>query len=256
MKVQIASDLHIEYKNEKDVDPFDYITPSAEILILAGDIGSCYRYSQLRNFLKKLCPEFKIVLYIPGNHEYYYIPNTTKRIQMEYMVNMLQSLSVLIPNLIIMDRKNIIIGNVCISGCTLWSDPKVPMPPFYTRLHGMDLEKYKSKFEMDLKFIEETIEYCKEKGHELVVVTHYCPHEYIKLSEKNGYDNDKYDLSSFYMTDLTHLMDKKTIKTWIYGHTHINCDMTSPLGTRIVSNQKGKVKNNVFDFSEQFIVEI
>ena len=256
MKIQIASDLHIEYKNDKDVDPFDYITPSAEILILAGDIGSCYRYNQLRNFLKKLCPEFKIVLYVPGNHEYYYIPNTTKRMPMEFMTHMIYSLSILIPNLIILDRGSVLIGNVCISGCTLWSDPKVDMPSFYTRLHGMDLEKYRSKFETDLKFINETIEHCKEKDYELVVVTHYCPHEYVTLSEEHGYDKDKENLKSFYMTDLTYMMNRELIKVWIYGHVHINCDMFSPMGTRIVSNQKGKPKNNVCDFSEQFILEI
>lgn len=256
MKLQIASDLHIEYKNEKDVDPFDYITPSAEILILAGDIGSCYRYSQLRNFLKKLCPEFKIVLYVVGNHEYYYIPNTTRRMPMEFMKNMLNNLSVLIPNLIILDRSSVLIGNICISGCTLWSNPQVPMPNFYTRLHGMDLETYKHKFETDLEFIKNTIDYCKEKGHELVMVTHYCPHEYDNLTEEHGYDNDKEKLKSFYMTDLTYLMNKESIKLWIYGHTHINCDITPNFETRIVSNQKGKSKNNIYNFSEQFVVEI
>ena len=256
MKVQIASDLHIEYKNDKDVDPFDYITPTADVLILAGDIGSCYRYSQLRNFLKKLCHEFKLVLYVPGNHEYYFIPNTTRRMPMEFMNRMIHSLSVLIPNLVILDRVSVIIGNVCIAGCTLWSDPKVSMPSFYTRLHGMDSEKYKNKFDIDLKFINDITEYCKEKGHELMMVTHYCPHEYSRLTEEHGYDKDKEELKSLYMTDLMHMMNGNVIKVWIYGHTHINCDIVSSNGTRIVSNQKGKAKNNVYDFSDQFIVEI
>ena len=244
----------MEYKNEKDVDPFDYITPSAEILILSGDIGSCYRYSQLRNFFKKLCPEFKMVLYVIGNHEYYYVPNTTRRIPMEFMNHMIHNLSILIPNLIILDRSSVIMGNICISGCTLWSNPDVAMPSFYTRLHGMDLEKYREKFEADLVFINDTMGYCKEKGHDLVMVTHYCPHKYIKLTEEHGYEENN-ELESFYMTDLSHLMDKNLVKLWIYGHTHINCDMVSPMGTRIVSNQKGKLKNNVYNFSEQFIVE-
>ena len=32
--VQIASDLHIEYKNNNIPNPLDFITPSADILIL------------------------------------------------------------------------------------------------------------------------------------------------------------------------------------------------------------------------------
>ena len=51
--VQIASDLHIEYKNNNIPNPLDFITPSADILILAGDIGSFYKIQQLTEFLKK-----------------------------------------------------------------------------------------------------------------------------------------------------------------------------------------------------------
>lgn len=61
-KFQIVSDLHIEYKNTDVPDPLSLITPSAEILILAGDIGSFYQYDQLKKFLSKLCPHFKIVI--------------------------------------------------------------------------------------------------------------------------------------------------------------------------------------------------
>ena len=72
VSIQIASDLHIECIDNDDVDPLDFVTPEAPILILAGDIGSFYRQKQLKNFLTKLCTHFQIVLYIIGNHEYYY----------------------------------------------------------------------------------------------------------------------------------------------------------------------------------------
>ena len=68
--IQIVSDLHIE-QYEDVPNPLDFITPSADILILAGDIGSFYRIQQLIDFLKALCSYFKIVLYVPGNHEWY-----------------------------------------------------------------------------------------------------------------------------------------------------------------------------------------
>ena len=73
-KFQIVSDLHIEYRNDQIPEPLDYITPTAEILILAGDIGSLYKYKQLVGFLEKLCVYFKYVVYIPGNHEFYMVP--------------------------------------------------------------------------------------------------------------------------------------------------------------------------------------
>ena len=58
--IQIVSDLHIE-QYEDVPNPLDFITPSADILILAGDIGSFYRIQQLIDFLKALCSYFKIV---------------------------------------------------------------------------------------------------------------------------------------------------------------------------------------------------
>ena len=52
--IQISSDLHIECVNDDNIDPLQYITPSADILILAGDIGSLYKIKQLKNFIKQL----------------------------------------------------------------------------------------------------------------------------------------------------------------------------------------------------------
>jgi len=67
-KFQIVSDLHIEYRNDEIPDPLSLITPTADNLILAGDIGSLYKFNQLKGFLQNLCKYFKNVLYVPGNH--------------------------------------------------------------------------------------------------------------------------------------------------------------------------------------------
>ena len=69
-KIQIVSDIHIEYKKE-ELNPLDFFTPSAPYLILAGDIGSFYKYDQLKDFLQKTCKLFDHVIYVLGNHEYY-----------------------------------------------------------------------------------------------------------------------------------------------------------------------------------------
>jgi predicted phosphodiesterase len=70
VKFQIMSDLHIEtLSNNLCIDNF--VRKSADILILAGDIGRVHKYEQLERFLKDLCPRFEIVLYVLGNHEYY-----------------------------------------------------------------------------------------------------------------------------------------------------------------------------------------
>ena len=53
LTVQIASDLHIEFKNNEVPDVLSIIDPCADVLILAGDVGSLYNEAQLSLFLKK-----------------------------------------------------------------------------------------------------------------------------------------------------------------------------------------------------------
>jgi predicted phosphodiesterase len=76
MRFQLFSDLHVEYQNNNiEIDPIEYITPTEENCILAGDIGSFYKIQQLEYFLTKLCNLFKRVIYVPGNQEYYTVIN-------------------------------------------------------------------------------------------------------------------------------------------------------------------------------------
>jgi predicted phosphodiesterase len=72
MKIQLLSDLHLETYPEFVARP----APGAELLVLAGDVGSYQRGSQLtdRDFgLGRFSPKrgWPVpVIYVPGNHEY------------------------------------------------------------------------------------------------------------------------------------------------------------------------------------------
>ena len=100
VQLQIASDLHIEYKNDEIPNPLDYIIPTAEILILAGDIGSLYKIEQLEGFLIKLSGYFKHIIYVPGNQEYYTI-NENEQTPMSILLNKLYKIEQHIKNLFI-----------------------------------------------------------------------------------------------------------------------------------------------------------
>ena len=145
-KFQIVSDLHIEYRTTEVPDPLTLITPSADVLILAGDIGSFYQYDQLKTFLVNLCPHFKVVIYVPGNHEYY----TVQGHKPQKMNNLLQNfirMEKSIDNLYILNRSSAQIEDVCIVGCTLWSDPKTHVPKFIVRIPVMNTRAYSQKHE-------------------------------------------------------------------------------------------------------------
>lgn len=71
MLFQIASDIHTEFYNIDAID-FPYITPKAEYLLLAGDIGCPNTHKETYiKFLDETSRNFKKIFLIAGNHEMY-----------------------------------------------------------------------------------------------------------------------------------------------------------------------------------------
>ncbi len=118
MRIQLFSDLHLE--RYPDFRP--PILPDADLIVLAGDIGSYQSNSRLHGDdfgltrfspLRENAPAAR-VLYIPGNHEfdgldydeaYARLRDTCARLRIEWL-----------------DRETITIGDVRFIGTTLWAD--------------------------------------------------------------------------------------------------------------------------------------
>lgn len=249
LNLQIVSDLHIEYKNDETPNPLDYITPEAEILILAGDIGSFYKINQLREFLSQLCVHFETVVYIPGNHEYY-IPNDNYTpLSMYKLLDRVYEIEKEISNLYVLNQSSVIINDVCISGCTLWSRAEINIPKFIVKIPDMNTYLYNKKHFNDLKYIDNMNDYCIKNNLKLVVVTHHCPTDKVLTFRK------RYKYASLYTTNLEQFIAKSNIHTWICGHVHQNFDFIEG-NTRIVGNQRGKPRDNIEDFSKSFVIDI
>ena len=248
--VQIISDLHIEFKSNVVPDPLDFVTPVSDILVMAGDIGSLYKLEQLKGFLQRLCVYFKTVLYVPGNHEYYMI-DKMKPLNMKFLFNRLYYLEKNISNLFILNRKSFRIGDTCIVGCTLWSKLDIQLPKYIVKINKINTKLYNYNFHSDLNYIHKMIDYCQIKKIKLVVVTHYCPTYKVLLNTRK-----KKKFYSLYSSNLDELLSSKKIDTWICGHNHSNFDYVTPLGTRLVSNQKGKPKDKIENFSKNFKIFI
>jgi predicted phosphodiesterase len=248
VKLQIVSDLHIEV--EDTVPPaLSLITPSADILVLAGDIGRINKPEQLKAFLTDICQHYQYVLYVLGNHEYYKVKETPNRTMEELFTN-LSSFTQDIPNLHILNRNSVVIDNTCIIGCTLWSRALVDIPSYMVRIHAINTTEYNELHKQDLKYIEKMVAYCNYKNLKLVVITHHCP-TYLVIGNR-GKDRFR----SLYASNLDYLLDSNRIHTWICGHTHTNFDLRSRNGTRVVSNQKGKPRDNITDFSLSKIINV
>lgn len=234
---QIMSDLHIE-KDTATPSTSSLIVPSAPVLILAGDIGHFYKYDQLKEFLVDVASKFEVVVYVLGNHEFYREKDIPE-ISMDEIVTQMKALASEIGNMHILNRDSIRIGDVCISGCTLWSQA-INIPPYIVRINGMNLQKYNEMHRKDLQYINGMIKYCQRENLKLVVVTHHCP-SYSVVKKKR--------FTSLYASNLDILLDSASIHTWICGHNHSNFDFVTPNGTRLVSNQRGKPNDKINDFS-------
>ena len=247
---QIASDLHIEYLQQENIPMEMFIKPSADNLILAGDIGSLYREKQLFNFIQQCCDNFKKVYYVPGNHEYYTLKFVSKISQLYKLRGILYSFEKKLENLKILDRHYVEIDNYIIAGCTLWSNlQNNQLPKFRVRIADMSSRIYNIYHSRDVKFIEELIQNKKEDQY-IILITHYPPTGTIK-SPKHL---DKF--SFLYYSDLDHLLDKNKIHTWISGHIHYNYNFYSKSGTHLIGNQKGRERDDITDYLNDFVLNI
>jgi Icc-related predicted phosphoesterase len=125
VKIQLLSDLHLESNPHFQATP----TPGADVLVLAGDIGSY----QLGSKLTALSiPDFGLgrfsplpvaeggagwpvpVLFLPGNHEYDGLDFDEAHGRLRETCERL--------GMVWLERETVVLGGVRFIGCTLWTD--------------------------------------------------------------------------------------------------------------------------------------
>lgn len=212
MKIQLLSDLHLEFKKNKFPDIED-----CDLLILAGDIGYPHE-DRYKKFLK-VCNDTVMTILITGNHEYYYSRGY------KIIDEMIQEIVKELPNVHFLQKNFVDIDDIRIIGCTLWSH--IPDESSVTTVMN-DFEKIQDHVCIDGRWrkikigshhvnewhenhkdilstiIENTID------KKIIVVTHHTPMlPYRDGPLKHGFHSDQEEL----------LLSGK-IMLWCHGHTH------------------------------------
>jgi len=113
MLIKVMSDLHLEAS--PDWRPNSYPKDCDTTLVLAGDICEIERSSYLEAFLKDMSEQFKYVLHVPGNHEYY-------GGHIKYSAEKLDKIIKELNNVYLLNNNSIILENTKFIGTTLWTN--------------------------------------------------------------------------------------------------------------------------------------
>ena len=257
MNIQIVSDIHAEFWESKA--KFNFIKPSAPILALLGDICCCGSeddFATFKRFINELLPHYEQILFVPGNHEYYF--NPSKKSPPTYATT-IQGIEERIkaffaetsPKLIFLNNSSISIttkkNKYLVIGSTLWSwIPEENRKKIqesmndYKFIYTYESSKVRPITATDIanthlksyKYIKSQITKAKKTNQIAVVLTHHKPY----LSPT--YNPNTLDVA--YESDLLSLMEPPVI-LWAYGHTHV-ADNSTQGKTWLYSNPKGYPK--------------
>lgn len=250
MLIHVLSDLHIEIASYQP-QPVE-----CDVVVLAGDIGN---HVQGIAWARHVWPD-KIILYVPGNHEFYRRERTETLQQMRVVARE--------SGVHLLDNNEVVIAGIRFLGSTLWTD---------FNLFGEELKKAAmaegKKYLNDFRLIRERDRVfspaCSVQLHKTsrkwlaaklqapfpgktVVITHHLP------SARSVAERFKTDLTSACFA--SHLDDLLGVSAlWIHGHTHDSFDYVLH-GTRVICNPRGycrdPAKPENREFKPAMVVEV
>lgn len=239
MKIQYASDLHLEFGiNSAFIMHDQPINPIGDILILAGDIGYLEdKRFENHPFFDWVSDNFNETILIPGNHEFYGgfdINNLTDnweyhlRSNVRYVYNQMIHLN----------------NDIDLIFSTLWSKISSSyanlcqrnVNDFHRIKDGDKLlswMRFNEEHKKCLNFIKSSLN--KSNAHNILVVSHHVP-SFTLMSDEFA----KSPLNESFASEIIDLVSVKKVKYWIYGHSHRN--ISRKIGyTQFISNQYGYV---------------
>ncbi|MDY0104098.1 MAG: metallophosphoesterase [Lentimicrobium sp.] len=238
MKIQYASDLHLEFEhNSKHLANYP-LKVCGEVLVLAGDIIPLQDVHLNHAFFSFVSTHYEKVFWVPGNHEFYH--NDMAEFKPSFNIQLRDNIHIV--NNIALDYKGI---NFIFS--TLWSHISKPNEKIieqgvadfdYITVNGKKFRSsdYNKLHRESLDFLEKSLTSSSKKT---VVVTHHLPSQLCNAAEHSGSK-----INEAFCVDLTEFIQRCKANFWIYGHSHFNQKPLFIGDTILITNQLGMVQSN------------
>lgn len=252
MKIQYCSDLHLEFRENKNFLAKNPIQPAGEILLLAGDIIPFGLIDKYNDFFDFVSTNYKSVFWVPGNHEYYHydLGNVKNPLYEKIRKN------VFLVNNQILPYKSV---NLIFS--TLWSTIS-PQNEWVVQQSVSDFSAIKMQgknfapadfntlHQTDYAFLKPALNTSDAKMN--IVVTHHVP-TFINYPGK--YKNS--NINEAFAVELYDFIFDSNAAYWIYGHHHYNTPRFKIGNTIMLTNQLGYVQQQEHKgFKQDAIIDL
>ena len=240
MKIQYMSDLHMEFAENSRYIKHNEFPVTGDVLVLAGDTFYLNNtVAPLSRFWKWTSANYRQVLIVPGNHDYYgHYDIMAHGMQWEWKFK--ENVGCYQNRIVRIDDTDFILS-------TLWSN--IPPADEYAVSHGLNdfyqtkyngkliqVNEYNQLHRFCLEFIKKSV--AESTAEKIVVVTHHLPTRQVVAPQ-----HQDSPINSAFATELGDFIANSRIDVWIYGHSHTNIDAVIG-NTRIVSNQLGYTFQN------------
>ena len=237
MKIQIASDLHLEFSANSSYLKLNPLEVIGDILILTGDIDYLQEEGSYSHpFWDWASTNYKQVLVVIGNHELY----------KSYDINRLKDGTILSirDNVAYYYNAVVRIQNTEIVISTLWAKIE-PINTLAIRNsvsdfrcimdgdHILTVDRFNAEHERCLLFIKESV--ASSNAENIVVATHHVP---SNLLSSPDFNTSK--INGAFVSEQYNFIESSRINYWIYGHSHRNIDETIG-NAQCISNQLGYI---------------
>ncbi|WP_257670833.1 metallophosphoesterase [Parapedobacter tibetensis] len=175
LKLQYASDLHLEFPANKEFLKQHPLQPLGEVLVLAGDIVPFAEMDKHKDFFSYVSDHFVTTYWLPGNHEYYHSDIAQKSGMLHEKIR---------SNVFLVNNTSVVHGNAKLIFSTLWSkisqgyqwQIERSLNDFHLIIHKgfrFSGEQYNQLHEESLAFIHNELKTVQDE--KVAVFTHHCP---------------------------------------------------------------------------------